>query len=160
VRLETPDIAHKVIERELAPIVRAAITEEVLRSIRDMVGLTPRVVELIAADLESTDAVVRQKAYGLITKYTIGHPAIMQPEDKGGQQQLVINFAMPRPGDEAQAHPNVSNDDEDVVDADAVSECDTCHESRPESDFVAGSNRCHECFTKGREHAKALLAGD
>jgi hypothetical protein len=50
------DVAHKLLEDELRPVVREAITEDALKAIRSMVGLTPRVIELLAEDMESDDA--------------------------------------------------------------------------------------------------------
>lgn len=142
VRGEMDDIAHKVIEEELRPVVRETITQDTLKAISDMVGLTPRAVAAIEDDLASEDPVIRQRAYTLVMKYTVGHNAIVQPEDKDTTQPLVVNFELPRP--ELPNRP-------DTIEAEAVEvpdtesrECDTCHQMK--TDFIAGSDRCTECF--------------
>lgn len=146
VRRETPDYVKNVIQHELQPIVRDALTEDTLRAIKSLIGLTPRIVELIAQDLESDDDVVRQKAYTLVAKYTVGHPAMVQPDQTGLQGQMVINFGLPRPDAEAIAQV-------DAPDAEAVElkTCDMCREDKPEPEFVAGSDRCQACFDNWRE---------
>lgn len=137
VRREAPDVITRVMKDELRPIVREALTEDVLRAVEQMLGLTPRAVELLQADLESEDSTVRQRAYTLVTKYTIGHPALLRPEDGAGAGQIVVNFALPRP-----------DDAEVVVEADSeeLRTCDLCNTEKPETEFVAGSDRCRTCF--------------
>ena len=148
------DVTREIVKEELRPVVRAAITEEVLRSIQDLVGLAPRVVELLAQDLESTDPNVRQKAYTLIAKYTLGHTAIVTPEDQGSGQ-LVVNFNMPRPD----AEPQYDTDGEVVQEIESERQCAFCDETKPLDKFVAGSDRCWECHAKLHEQAEALLNG-
>lgn len=137
VRREAPDVITKVMKDELRPIVREALTEDVLRAVEQMLGLTPRAVELLAADLESEDSTVRQRAYTLVTKYTIGHPALLRPEDGAGAGQITVNFALPRP-----------DDTEEVIEVESeeVRTCDSCNTEKPEHEFVAGSDRCRTCF--------------
>lgn len=138
-------------------MVRAAITEEVLRSIQDLVGLAPRVVELLGQDLESSDPNVRQKAYTLIAKYTLGHNAIVTPEDQGGGQ-MVVNFHMPRPDDPEQLAYDVDGEAVEV-DQDEDRQCAFCNETKPLEEFVANSDRCQSCHDKLHEQAEALLNG-
>jgi hypothetical protein len=138
------DVAHKLLEDELRPVVRESITEDALKAIRSMVGLTPRVIELLAEDMESLDAVVRQRAYTLIAKYTLGHQAIVTPESAGAGQQLVVNFALPRPG----GPPSETQEGGELVEgsAEETQQCDSCGADKPLSEMVAGSTRCRACF--------------
>jgi hypothetical protein len=139
---EVRDVAHKLLEDALRPVVREAITEDALKAIRSMVGLTPRVIQLLEIDMESDDATVRQRAYTLIAKYTLGHQAIVTPESQGAGQQMVVHFDLPRPGASAPL------DGQPVLEAEAVEtqECETCHIVKPLDEFVASSQRCIECY--------------
>lgn len=144
VRRESPEIAHKVMEEELRPIVREALTEDVLRSLKRMVGLTPLVMDAIEEDLRSEDSTIRQRAYSLVMKYTVGHPAVVRPEEANAGQQLVVNFQLPRPGS-----PGDVVAPSPVLDSDGSEEllvCDSCGEDRVPSEMVSGSTRCQECF--------------
>lgn len=145
-----PDVAHRIIEEEIRPLVRESITEDTLRAIGDMVALTPGAVEAIREDLASTDAAVRQKAYTLILKYTVGHQAIVRPPDEDRTQPLEIHFNLPRPGQAVDV-------DADVVDATEVRTCDKCSEEKPLTEFVAESERCVTCFEEQQEEATRIL---
>jgi len=148
VRRQAPDLVHTVMKEQLAPVIREALTEDVLHAIQSMLGLTPRAVQLLGEDLESKYATIRQRAYTLVTKYTIGHPALLQAEDNAGAGQLVVNFNLPRP-----AEPGTFTN-EDVTLADAVQElavCDMCNEEKSCEDFESGSTRCSACFAKWRD---------
>lgn len=151
VRNEAPDIAHSVIQEELRPIVREALTADVLSAIKSMVGLTPRVIELLALDLESEDPVVRQRAYGLIARYTLGQKDLVS--DTGDDsRQITVNFALPRPGDGGDAtNPAAEGDSEETR------QCDMCQQDKTLDEFVSGSSRCVQCFESQRASATALL---
>jgi hypothetical protein len=145
VRREAPDHIKNVIQQELRPVVREAITEDTLRAIQSLLALAPRAVEAITEDLESDDAVLRQRAYTLIAKYTIGHPAIITKDETDSSKQIVVNFNLPRP-------------DSITLESDEPEElktCDLCDEVKPESEFMAGSDRCWTCF---EEHKAKILA--
>src|SRR5688572_22829120 len=116
VRTEIPDVAHDVIEQELRPVVRESITEETLRAIQTMVGLTPAAVAALADDLASEDSTVRQRAYKLVLQYTVGHPAIVKAEDETAGQKLEVHFDLPR--------PEPTDETPEVVDAEVVAEDD------------------------------------
>lgn len=152
VRNENQDVAHEILHDELAPVVRDALTEDVLRGISDMVALTPTIVEKIKEDLESDDANIRQKAYTLVAKYTIGHPAIVRPPDEGATGNLVVNFGLPRPGD---AVEHVESDIS--LEADEVKPCDMCGIDKSITHFVAGSGRCQQCFDEQQAQAKEMI---
>lgn len=141
VRRSAPDEVHKLVREQLQPVVREAITEDVLRAINDMVGLAPAAVSALQEDLTSEDPVVRHRAAALVIKYTVGHPAIVRPDTDPGTGQMTVNFNLPRPG-----APELEANDPEAQQPVALKECDICHEHKPLADFVAGSDRCHACF--------------
>ena len=151
VRGQMSDVAHDVIETELRPVVREAITEETLRAIQQMVGLTPLAVEAIQEDLASDDPVLRQRAYSLVMKYTVGHGAIVTPESDDKTRPLQVNFNLPRPEEEQPATAE--------VEAEAVETkvCDLCGADKPVIEFVAASDRCKSCHRAQSERAASLL---
>ena len=153
VQHEVADVAHKVIEEELRPVVREALTEDTLRAIEAMVGLTPRAVERIGEDLESDDAATRQRAYLLITKYTLGHPAILQPKDTESGRQLNVHFNLPRPGDTVEGESAIPSD------ADELRLCDQCGADKAITEFIAGSSRCASCYHENQQQAERIIEG-
>ena len=119
-----------------------AITEDTLRAIQKMLGLTERAVDLLQIDLEDEDPTIRQKAYALVMRYTVGHPALVQPADSAAGGQMVVNFNLPRPDD-----PSPGTGDAEALE---LRTCDMCDEEKPTTDFVAGSSRCQECYERWR----------
>lgn len=153
------DVVDRVVQEELRPVVREAITEDTLRAIQDLIALTPEVVTAISEDLRSDDATIRQKAYSLIARYTIGHPAIVRPPEDDGDKQLVVNFNIPRPGPVPQNEEPVIEAEQPAVeleDADSR-QCDMCGDDKPLTEFVAGSYRCVECYGKQQDRAAHLF---
>jgi hypothetical protein len=149
VRRESPDVITRVMHTALEPIVRESITEDVLQAINGMVGLTVQAVNALQEDLSSEDSTVRQRAYSLVIKYTVGHPALVKPTDTDEGKQLVVNFNLPRPDSEP-----IEADAEEVIDV----ECDMCHMTKPSTEFVAGSTRCAPCFESWRSAIKEQFA--
>lgn len=154
VRGEMDDIAHKVIEEELRPVVRETITADTLRAIGQMVGLTGRAVAAIEDDLGSDDPVIRQRAYTLIMKYTVGHQAIVRPPEEDKSQPLTVHFNLPRP--ELEGEEVVDAEAEEVPADTEARQCDTCQEMK--TDFISGSDRCADCFQGMHEKEQELLA--
>lgn len=152
---EVKDIIHDVAREELRPIVREQLTEETLHAVADMIRLTPRVVEVLGEDLNSENKQLRHKSAALIAKYTLGHPAILQPEQSSGQG-LTVNLGLPRLDD-----PPAPSEASDVVEAEAVEEaelhtselqqCTECQETYPKDRFVGESLRCQSCHDKLQE---------
>lgn len=154
VRGEAEDVAHKVIEEEIRPVVRESITADTLAAISKMVALTSDAVGCIAEDLQSEDAVVRQRAYTLIMKYTVGHQAIVRPpeEEKGGD--ITVNFELPRP----EKGEDIDGSAEEVELATEMKTCDSCGEDKPADEFVANSTRCLNCYEVQQNRASELIA--
>ena len=134
-------VARKVVAEELRPVVREAITEDVMRALRDMVNLTPEAVQVLGEQLRSDDEGLRHKAASLVTRYTLGHPALVTPEETEGRQ-IIVHFGLPRPGDDGSAVE---------VEAEVLKTCDVCGKEKPESEFVANSDRCQSCFEEQRQ---------
>jgi len=148
-----PEALRAVVREEMRPVVREAITEDTYRALRDLVALTPRAVECIAEDLYGDDAMIRQRAYTLLAKYTIGHQAIVRPEETEHGGQMIVNFNLPRPGDVAEGV-----DAAVALESVELRTCDMCGTDKPITEFVANSQRCVECYEKQRDLARQLMA--
>jgi len=166
VRDEVNDAIGEAVQTELKPVVREAITEDVLRAVQDLVGLTPAVVAAITEDLASEDSTIRQRAYSLVAKYTIGHPAIVRAEDQHAGQQLVVIQGLPRPEERAPLTAEGSPPMEPAKDVIELAEgaaietkiCDKCGNDKPLEEFVAASDRCTTCFQEQQRRAQEMIA--
>jgi ribosomal protein L37AE/L43A len=151
IKYDQEDVAREVMAEELRPVVREAITEDVLRGIQRLLAITPKAIECMADDLDSEDATIRQRAYSLIAKYTLGQSGMVNKDD-GAQAGMVVHFNLPRPGDE------VTTDGAAVeLEDDELRQCDTCGQDKPITEFIAGSYRCATCYDAQRERAQRLL---
>jgi predicted nucleic acid-binding Zn ribbon protein len=148
---DTREIANQVIKEQLQPIVREALTEDVLRSIDKIVALTPKAIAELEKDLESEDGFVRRKAVEQVLKYTIGHQALLTKDDTANERQLVVNFSLPR--------PDAEPEQPQLAEAEELRICDTCHADKPVAEFVDNSTRCQSCHDDIRERAYAALKG-
>lgn len=143
-------------DEALAPVVREALTEDVLQAIKTLVGLTPKAIAAIEADLSSENDFIRQGAYRLLARYTLGHPALV-PEMDSDKQVLVVVNGIARP--QAPTQPGEHLAEATPLDPEAVTEvriCDTCNEEKPVDKFVGASHRCQDCFVRARDHAHAI----
>jgi hypothetical protein len=145
-------LVHEVAKEELRPIVREAITEDVLRAAGDLVALTPVMVQAITEDLHSSDKVLRQKAYSLLAKYTLGNTSIA-PQADASHQPMQVVFNLPRPGDGQ--NPSA---DATVVESDELRQCMECHADKPVEQFVGASERCQQCHDELREKVLSEFA--
>lgn len=143
------EVTREVMKEELRPVVREAITEDVLRSIQHLIALTPAAIEQIAADLHHGDDDTRSKAAKLILKYTVGHQALVRPNDTDGSKQLVVNFTLPR--------PDGAPVDAEVVETDVLKTCSACGADKPPSEMYGHSDRCLECQERLKARAAAYL---
>lgn len=126
--------AQAVLEKELTPIVREAITDDVIRAIAALGKLTPALVESLAKDLTSSNDFVRTRAQAIIAKYTLG-----QAEGGPRDPRLVINLGqMPDPSLD-------QIDRVDQVESVELRECESCGEAKPLSDFDGDAPRCRDC---------------
>jgi len=152
VRQQQNEVGRELLKEELRPVVREAITEDIFRAIRGMVALTPVAVEKLAEDLQSDNESIRHRAAALVVKYTVGHQALVRPDDADAGSQMVVHFNLPRPGSsDTEAAPDVEEIEEAVV----LRTCDACGADKPEAAFVANSTRCETCYEEFREQVIA-----
>lgn len=137
------DAIQEALKTELAPVVREAIDEDVLKAIQRMVGLTTQAVAVLEDDLlNEDDRVMRQRAAALVVKYTVGHPALVKATDEV-PPSLEVHFNLPRPD----AEPTFDEEGEVLPDTKV---CDKCGAEKAAAEFVAGSDRCAACFDEYR----------
>lgn len=132
----TEAAALEEIRATVQPVVREALTEDVLRNLRALVELVPEAVKTLGAQLASADEDIRHKAAALLLRYTVGNTAVAPaPEAAGGPTLNVVIGA----GMEAQAQEH--------VDPEAINEreCLECHTFKPADQFVGDSHRCLDC---------------
>ncbi len=134
------DVVRDVMRAEVTPIVREALTDDVLAGIQQLVRLTPKMIAAIEADLGSGDDGIRQRAYTLLAKYTLGNPAIAPPPETPVSAGMQVFFEMPRPGGAVPAVLESS--------ATEVRECVECKAEKDAAAFVADSDRCQECHDR------------
>lgn len=147
---------QNTVDEALAPVVREALTDDVLQAIKTLVGLTPKAIKAIEADLSSENDFIRQGAYRLLARYTLGHPALVPDMDSDKQVVVLVN-GIARP--QAPAQPGEHLAEATPLAPDAVTEvriCDTCDEEKPVAEFVGASHRCQTCFVRARDHAHAI----
>jgi hypothetical protein len=135
------DLLHEVAKEELRPVVRDAITQEVLEAAGQLVGLTPLMVTAIEMDLKSPDAMIRQKAYSVLARYTLGNASIA-PTMEAAPPAVSVVFALPRPGDVAVMADGAEVEIPEVTE---VLVCVECEAEKPSGEFIEGSHRCRSC---------------
>lgn len=141
------DVVHEVFKEELRPVVREAITEDVLRSVGAMMRLTPKMIALIERDMEDTDPNVRQKAYTLLARYTLGNASVAPAPTEQVTPPMQVVFNLPRPGEGGPATAEAP--------AEELRECCECHQLKPEDEFVANSERCQSCHDQVQARVRA-----
>jgi hypothetical protein len=134
------DALHEAAVDEFRPLVREAMTAAVLRSIDVLIQQTPAAVARLAEDLDHPDPTIRQRAYTLYLKYTLGNPSVAPPSQQAAPGGLTVQFNIPRPGDDPAAASSIT------ADAAELRTCDTCNTEKPASEFEGASNRCGGCF--------------
>lgn len=148
--------AHDATVEVLKPVIREALTEEALRGIRELLGLTPAAVSALRDDLEGDDPVLRQRAAGIVVKYTMGNSALVQADDTDGSKQIVVNFALPRPevlgGDRADASLGDGECEE-------LRTCKACGSEKVGSEFAENSARCLTCHEELRQKVLGRVGG-
>lgn len=144
-------VAHETLKEEMKPIVREAITEDVLKSINDLVALTPKMVAAIEEDLNNEDdKYLRQKAYSLLARYTLGNSSVAPAPATAAPGPMQVVFQLPRPGDDGQ--PPIT------VEVEELRTCMECQATKPAGEFVANSERCQACHDAVHEKVRARFA--
>jgi hypothetical protein len=144
--IENGAALHEATVEVFKPLVREAMTDSVLAGIQKLIDIQPDAIAALQRDLTNEDDKIRQTAYTLLLKYTMGNPSVAPPSTTASPSGLTVQFNLPRPGDDPAALPA-------PVPADAVTlrACDVCGEEKPEHEFVAGSQRCEVCHDKTRD---------
>lgn len=149
------DAAHEVMVDELRPIVREAMTEDVLKSISSMVKLNPKAIAVLEEQMSSDDETIAQRAATLFLKYTLGNPSVAPPPTQAAPAPMSVTFNLPRPGDAVESAPEVLTEA-----STELRECTDCSTHKPADDFVGASPRCQECFDKLHDTLTARFAKD
>lgn len=137
--LRMTDELRDVAREELRPVVREAITADVLAAAGKLVGLTEIMVNAIEEDLrQTTDLTLRQKAYSLLARYTLGNASIAPTPQEADKAPMQVVFQLPRPGDDPSAAPV-------QIAATELRECVECTVHKPADEMVGASDRCQAC---------------
>jgi hypothetical protein len=134
---QAQDVGRELLKEEMRPVVREAITDDVMEAVSSLVKLTPTAVQRLALDLESSDDNVRQRAYTLVLKYSMGNPSVAPAPKPPEQPQTQIIVSIPRPDAPLPAEDSTAVEER---------ECAEC--SQMKTDFVGDSDRCTECHEK------------
>lgn len=150
---EAERIAQEELRKQIVPVVREALTEEVLRGIESLVGSVPDAVLVAQELLKDDDPETRYKAAALIMRHSIGNRQIVPDVNASVDPNMTVIFNVPQ---QDRAAPNSTGT---LVSGDAVEtkECDSCFKHKPLDDFESGSDRCTECFNTMRAKAIATL---
>lgn len=140
---DAKDAAADVLREELRPVVREALTADVLHSLQGMVALVPKAIETLGKDLECKDALVRERARETVLRYTLGHRSIQPPT--ADQQPSPMTVVLNVPGSGASAEVALATPHVVVAEAEEIRECMECRLQKADSEFVAGSDRCQAC---------------
>jgi hypothetical protein len=135
-----------VLREELRPVIREAITQQVLDGIHDLIGHVPKAVAVAAGLLDSTDEKTRYDAATLILRHTTGNKAVVPDVNAGQGNDLTVHFNVPRP-------ETVEGQASGVIE---TKECDSCHTTKPLDQFVGTSYRCVTCYNKMQDLVKQL----
>lgn len=141
--------AQEELRAAIKPVVREALTEDVLQGINALVQALPLAIGTAIANLESDDEAIRQQAATLIMRHSAGNKAIVPDVNQGKGNDLTIVFDLPRPASSAE----LGGGEDEVVE---TKECDSCHTVKPLGDFVGRSDRCIECFERMKNSVVGL----
>lgn len=170
-----PDVAQQVLADEMRPIIREALTDEVLSSIDDMMGLmalsnkalsdalraatfefnedgTPMVDQngdrVVVADHDT-----RLKAAAMVHRVTLLQPGLAPQPEQPDAAPIVVNFgSMPAISQavEGSAHEVIELDEGERL-------CDMCALPKPADEFVGSSSRCLECHLGNRKRIETAI---
>lgn len=144
------DAVHEVVKDELRPVVREAITDDVLLAVDKLMrNVVPAALAAIEDDIRNGDAEVRQRAYTLLMKYTLGNPSVAPKPDAPSGQPIQINFELPRPG----SAPAIE------AEAEELRICSECGTERPVDEFLEASTRCTHCDAALRARVAERFGG-
>lgn len=149
------DVGHEVMADELRPIVREELlTPEAVESLGELVGLLPNMISALATDLQDRDPTVRQKAYTLGLRYTLGHEKVLPSDAQHGSNLTVVLGAGMVPPSADTSPPVESTAEEERLDTRI---CDTCEQPKPLDEYIGTAMRCNSCVAELRERAARIL---
>jgi hypothetical protein len=138
---DTLSIAEEVLREELREhISRAALTEDVVADIKNMVKFAPAAIQVLTIQLTSDDETVAQRAAALILKYTMGNPSVAPAPTEQVPQPMQVLFALPERGAPQPA--------EIEGEAAVLRACNDCGQPKAPEEFVGNSDRCKTCFDR------------
>lgn len=148
-----------VIAEESRAIVREALTDRVLDSIKDLMDLLPDAVATLRAAMnpldedgnprEGYDGEEARKAATLVLRHTMANPSVAPPSAEDQPAPLQVHFNIPQ---QDVGHPAAGEAGEvtDLGEDGAVElrECMECHKDKPIDEFVSNSLKCAACHLK------------
>jgi hypothetical protein len=140
--------AQEILRDELRPVVREALTEDVLRHIRTVIGKVPAAIDVLVGLLGSRDEDTRRQAAVALLRYSVGNKAIVPDINDGGTAPLTVHFNLDRPDAVGVGTAY------DIVD---FRTCDSCGEKKDADQFVSTSDRCQTCFDTMRASVAQLV---
>lgn len=150
---EAERLAQEELRKQIVPVVREALTEEVLRGIENLVGSVPKAVEVATGLLDHDDEEIRYKAAALILRHTTGNKQVVPDVNDSVDPNMTVIFNVPQ-----QERTGVIELGGAAANgAVETKECDSCFEHKPLTDFESGSDRCTQCFNGMRAKAIATL---
>lgn len=142
-------MTREVLAEELRPVVREAITEEVLDAVHDLIGHLPKAIQVAAALLDDEDPRTRYDAANLIMRHTAGNKNVVPDVNADRQRDLTVVFGIPRPETAAAIDGETG-----VIE---TKECDSCGEVKTLDAFIGQSDRCTTCFEKMRAIGQGII---
>lgn len=143
-------VTQQVLAEELRPVIREAITEEVLAGVHQLIGHVPAAIQRAAELLDSSDETLRYQAAALILRHTAGNKNVVPDVNEGRQRDLHVTFALPRPQGPTQADGESTG----VIE---TKECDSCGHTKTLDEFMGQSDRCKECFGKMQAIGQGII---
>lgn len=141
------------LDKQVGPVVREALTENILGSIRSMVFLMPQAIEALHNNLINGDVDQKQKAATTLLRYTMGNPSVAPPSLEASPAPLQVLFNVPLSGS-LPAAPDDLIEGAEPDEAAELKECMECHQHKPLSAFVGRSDRCKDCHARLMERVE------
>lgn len=162
---EAERVAQKELAEALRPVVKEAITQDVVDRIHEMIGGMPDAIEALMEDispepggpdgeLTSDQLDRRQRAYSQLFKLTAGNRNLVPDINADKNRDLTVIFGGALARTEIQRQSGDVDPTSGVIES---KECDSCHVGKPLSEFVGSSDRCKTCFQEMREAAMGVL---
>lgn len=161
---EAERAASELLRENLKPVVKEAITEDLVSRIHEMIGAMPEAIEALIEDInpepdgpdgELTDDQLdrRQRAYTQLFKLTAANKNLVPDINADKQRDLTVIFG----GALARSEIAKERLGEEVSGVIESKTCDACGVAKSLEDFVGTSDRCQQCFDEMREAAVGIV---